>query len=73
MMTLLAYRLFLDPMPVELHWLWLIVPVSLSVAIAYKTIEVEKLSSLPWEVAQFTGQILLLMGGAALVIWVIAR
>ena len=73
MTTLLAYRMFIDPLPVEMHWLWLIIPVSLAVAIAYKTIEVEHLKSLPWEVVQFTGQILLLMGGAAAIIWVIAR
>ena len=73
MITLLAYRPFLDPYPVEMYWLWLLLPLALGVAIAYKTVEVEKLSSLPWEVIQFTGQVLLLMGGAAGVIWLIAR
>ena len=69
----LGYTPFLDPFPVEVMWLWLLFPVCLLVAIGYKTIEMEDLKKMPWEAVQFTGQILLLLVGAAGLIWVIAR
>jgi TRAP-type C4-dicarboxylate transport system permease large subunit len=68
-----GYTPFLDPCPVEVAWLWLLFPVCLLVAVGYKTIEMEDLKKMPWEAVQFTGQILLLLVGAAGVIWWIAR
>lgn len=61
MTPLLAYRPFLEPLPIDAAWLWLCVPLVLGVAIVYKTIKLPTLEKLPQESALLATQVLLFM------------
>lgn len=62
---LLAYRPFLEPLPIDAWWLWLAVPLVVGVAVVYKTIKLPELSRLPREAATLAGQVLVFMAMAA--------
>ena len=68
----LAYRPFLDPILVfNEYWFWLIIPLALGIAAAYKAVRVLDMKTYPREVGVFTVQIIvgiLALGIAALVI-----
>lgn len=53
----LAYTPFLDPLPVNHYWFWLLLPLALGIASAYKAVRVLELREFPREVAVFTVQI----------------
>lgn len=61
----LAYRLFLDPLPVWNHWLALLLPLTVAISIVYKAVRTQDLRKLPWEAAKTTFWILVGMAGAA--------
>jgi hypothetical protein len=73
--TLLAYRPFLDPLPVWPNsvWPWLLVPLSVAVAIVYKSIRCNKMSQVPREASAITIWILLGMAAAGLVLALVVR
>ncbi|MEM6459063.1 MAG: hypothetical protein AAF710_06700 [Planctomycetota bacterium] len=75
MPSLLAYRPFLDPLPIGNSplWYWLLVPLVVLVSVAYKTIKLDDLRALPRQAARLTTQILVFMALAASVIWVLTR
>ncbi|MEM1446638.1 MAG: hypothetical protein AAGF84_11310 [Planctomycetota bacterium] len=62
----LAWRPFLEPLPIDAVWLWLCVPLVLGVAIVYKTIKLPHLRDLPKESLKLAVQVLLFMALAAL-------
>ncbi len=77
-MNLLAFRPFLDPLPIWRlpPWLWmpcLLVPLIIGVAIVYKSIKCRKMSMVPKESAELTGWILLFMFVAAVVLTLVVR
>lgn len=64
MLTLSAWRPFLDPLDVNRSWFVLLLPLALGIAVAYKAIRVPSMKTYWREVAIMTGQIVL--GMAAL-------
>ncbi len=68
----LAYRPFLDPLPVWAHdyWLWLIVPLCLLIACAYKAVRLPEEDLTPRiyarKVAAMTAQTLAVMAALAI-------
>jgi len=70
---LLAYRPFLDPLPIgnSAGWVWLLVPLVILVSVAYKTIKLNDLRELPKKSAILAAQILIFMGFAAAALWVL--
>ena len=60
MMSLLAYRLFLDPMPVWDYWYLLIVPLCVAVAVVYKSMKCRSMKQVPREAGAI---ILWIIGG----------
>ena len=62
-MTFLAYRPFLDPMPVAwAYWYVLILPLCIAVAVVYKSMKCSKMSQVPLEAGQI---VLWIIGGFA--------
>lgn len=70
---LLAYTPFLHPMPVWDYWLWLIIPLTLGVAIVYKGMKCRRLADVPREAAQISFLILTGMAAAAVLLWLVVR
>lgn len=70
-MVLLAYRPFIDPLPIgnSAGWSWLFVPLVVLVSVAYKTIKLRDLRELPRKSAILAAQIFIFMGVAAGTIW----
>lgn len=75
LMSMLAYRMFLDPLPIwqSSRWPWLLLPLCLGVAIVYKAIRVKKLQDLPREALHLMLMIIFGMGAAALVLALVVR
>ena len=72
-MITLAYRLFLDPLPISPHWLWLMPPLVLAVSVVYKTLKVESLADAPKESIKLAAQIAAVLTITASVCWMISR
>jgi hypothetical protein len=60
--VLLAYRPFLDPLPVWNHWLWLILPLCIAVAVVYKSMKCRTIKQVPLEAGAV---VLWILGGFA--------
>jgi hypothetical protein len=73
MPSLLAYRFFVDPLPIHAYWAWLIVPLCLLFSIVYKTVKVENFGELPQQIISGTMWILIGMSAAAAVLAVIVK
>lgn len=69
----LAWRPFLDPLPLELYWLWLAIPLVALISIAYKAIRLDDLRQLPKHVVRMTAEILLLLTVAAVALWLVTE
>ena len=65
---LLAYRPFLDPLPVWDYWAALLLPLTVAVAVVYKSIRCATMSRVPREAASLTVWIVVGMGAAAVVL-----
>lgn len=70
---LLAWRPFLDPMPIDDLWLWLLVPLAFAVALIYKTIKLHDLSKLPAQTLLLGVQIIAGMALAAVALWILTE
>jgi len=55
----LAYRPFLDPVDIHRLWYFLLIPLAVFVALAYKAVRLPDLRDLPRQVAVMTAQIVL--------------
>jgi hypothetical protein len=78
MITMLAFRPFLDPLPIWRlpPWLWMplmLIPLTAGVAIVYKSIKCRKMDMVAKEATTLTGLILLFMVVAAIVLAVLVR
>ncbi|HEX7009814.1 MAG TPA: hypothetical protein VF184_07525 [Phycisphaeraceae bacterium] len=69
----LAYRPFLDPLPLHSGWMWLMLPLALAIAVVYKTIKLPDLSALPRQAATLAVQIIVFMALAAAAVWLIVE
>lgn len=68
---LLAYRPFLDPLPIDGYWLLL--PLVIAIAVVYKTIKVDDLVRLPREATILATQIMIFMVLAAVALWLLVE
>ncbi len=78
MSAVLAFRPFLDPLPIwQLpNWLWtpvLLIPLTIGVAIVYKSIKCRKMDMVRKEATVLTLQILGVMVAAAIVLALLVR
>lgn len=71
--AILAFRPFLEPLPVDRFWLLLVLPLSGAVAVVYKAIKLDDLQQLPRAAMILTAQILFFMALAAGVLWLITE
>lgn len=69
----LAWRPFLEPLPLHEHWMWLLLPLTLIISLVYKTLKTEDLSKLAWQTLRLTITILVFMVIAAVVLWAITE
>ena len=72
-MHTLAYRPFLEPIPLEGFWLLLLVPLILAVAIIYKSVKIENMALLPRQAVMMAAQILAFMVMAAAAMWLVVE
>lgn len=55
----LAYRPFLDPLDLHDVWFWLLIPLAVLIAIAYKAVRVPDIALFWRQTALFSGQIII--------------
>jgi len=67
----LGWRPFLEPLPVDDLWMWLLIPLTIAIATVYKTLKLDDLNRLPWEIARLSTLIVLSMLAAAVVLGVL--
>ncbi len=65
----LGYTPFLEPLPIDDYWMWLLVPLVFGICVVYKTIKTDDLRRLPRQALALTAQVLVFMALAAGVIW----
>jgi len=69
----LAYRPFLDPLPLDRWWLLLLLPLAAGVAVVYKSIKLPDLRQLPQQAALLAAQIVVFMILAAAALWLLTQ
>ncbi|QQE09964.1 hypothetical protein JD969_10580 [Planctomycetota bacterium] len=69
MTAILAYRPFLDPLPIENIWMLFLIPLVLGVSLVYKTIRLPKLDRLLPATLMLSLQIIVFMVITAAVLW----
>ncbi len=69
----LAFRPFFQPLPLDDHWLVLLLPLVIAIAVVYKTIKLEDIAQLPRAVVSLTVQIVLFMVATASLLWLITE
>ena len=67
--AVLAYRPFLDPLPIDRYWALFLPPLILIVALVYRTIKTETLAGLPRRAGFLAFQISVFMVLAAALLW----
>ncbi len=72
---MLAYRPFLDPLPLwdNAAWPWLLLPLTLAVSLVYKSIRCRSMKDVPRETVHITVTIIVGMVAAALVLALLVR
>lgn len=68
-----AYRPFLMPAPIWDYWFWLLLPLSIGVAVAYKTTKVSDVKAIPKEAALLTFWIVGGLIAAAVAVAIVAK
>ena len=70
MSVTLAWRPFLDPMPIDRYWLLLIFPLVLAIAVVYKAVKIPQpgLAVMTVHSRKLAGQIVGVLAGAAAVL-----
>ena len=69
----LAFRPFLEPVPMDRYWMLLLLPLVIGVAVVYKAIKVDRLEKLPRESAVLAAQIVAFMAMAAAALWMLTE
>lgn len=72
-MWILAWRPFLEPLPWDAYWLWLLPPLVLGIALVYKAIKLDDLARLPRAALWLSVQVLFFMMLTAAGLWIITR
>jgi hypothetical protein len=63
--SLLAFKPFVQPLPVWDYWQWLLIPLCIAVSVVYKTVKCRHVRQIPREAASITLWIILAMIGVA--------
>ena len=66
---ILSYRPFLEPLPLDDYWMWLLIPLVFGICVVYKTIKEPDLRRVPRRALGLTAQVLVFMALAAAAIW----
>jgi type VI protein secretion system component VasK len=66
-----GFRPFLTPLPVWDHWMWLILPLCVAVAVVWKAMRVPSLADVPKEAGRLLLYILAGYTAGALLVWAI--
>lgn len=69
----LAYRPFLDPLPLDTYWLLLMPPMAIAIALVYKAIKLDNLDDLPKQASYLAFQIVAFMAMAAVALWLVTE
>ena len=69
----LAWRPFLEPLPLSDQWMWLIIPLAFVIALVYRTLKLPDLARLPMQTLRLTVMILLFMVAAAAILFTVVR
>ena len=69
----MAFQLFHEPLPLERHWLLLVVPLVVVISVVYKAIKIDDLSYLPRQSAWLATQILFFLFLAEATLWLITE
>ena len=72
-LLLLAYRPFLDSLPIDPYWLGTLLPLVLAIAVVYKALRLDDLATLPRQVLSLTVQIVAFMALAAAALWLVSE
>jgi len=64
-----AWRPFLEPLDLHEHWMWLIIPVAIAIAVVYKALKLDDFRRLPWEATRLAAIIVAAMAVAAVALW----
>ncbi len=73
MIHLLAYRPFLDPLPIWNYWFVLILPLCASVAVVYKSMKCRSMAQVPREAGAIVLWIIGGFGAAAAVLMLLVK
>lgn len=73
MIATLAWRPFIDPLPVDGLWLLLLLPLVVAISVVYKTIKTADLRKVPRESAALAAQIVVFMVLAAAGLWLLTE
>ncbi len=68
-----GWRPFLDPLPLDSHYLLFLIPLVVVIAVVYKTIKLDDLSALPKAALVLSIQIITFMALAAIALWLITE
>lgn len=71
--AVLAFRPFLDPVPVDQYWMLLLLPMVIAIAVVYKTIKTDRLEKIPREATVLAAQIVAFMVMAAAALWMLTE
>jgi hypothetical protein len=71
--AVLAFRPFLDPVPVDQYWMLMLLPMVAAIAVVYKTIKTDRLEKIPREATVLAAQIVAFMVMAAAALWMLTE
>lgn len=71
--AVLAFRPFLDPVPVDRYWMLMLLPMVIAIAVVYKTIKTDRLEKIPREATVLAAQIVAFMVMAAAALWMLTE
>ncbi|MEZ6192679.1 MAG: hypothetical protein R3C45_15500 [Phycisphaerales bacterium] len=71
--VVLAFRPFLDPVPVDRYWMLMLLPMVVAIAVVYKTIKTDRLEKIPRETTVLAAQIVAFMVMAAAALWMLTE
>jgi hypothetical protein len=69
----LGFRPFFEPLPIDLYWIFLLIPMVVAISVVYKTIKTDRLHKIPRESAVLAAQIVAFMALAAAALWMLTE
>jgi len=69
----LGFRPFFEPLPIDLYWMLLLIPMVVAISVVYKTIKTDRLRKIPRESAVLAAQIVAFMALAAAALWLLTE